>query len=59
MVSAGVYKHCFNPHPDLPEFLPYSLGDIKECLIKVLILGRPMFKTMLRSKALKILNRNF
>lgn len=26
MVSAGVYKHCFNLHPDFPEFLPCSLG---------------------------------
>ena len=30
MVSAGVYKHCFNLHPDFPEFLPCSWGDIKE-----------------------------
>ena len=59
MVSAGVYKHCFNLHPDFPEFLPCSWGDIKEYLIKVLTLGGPMLKTTLSSKALDILNRNF
>ena len=38
---------------------PAPWGDIKEYLIKVLTLGRPMCKTMLRLKALGVFNRNF
>lgn len=59
MVSAGVYKHCFNPHPDLPEFLPYSLGRHQRMPYKSPYIGKAHVQDNAKIKSPKDFEQKF
>lgn len=59
MASAGIYKNCFNLHPDFPEFLPCSLRRHKRIAYKSPSIGKTQFQDDAKIKSPRDFEQNF